>query len=1188
VGAAAAVIALTLILPGVALAEVTYEGAEGQSVSVKVGTWPEGVVGETGLEDSCVVREYEPIHHLKKQTCNTYTLSGKVHWGDSSESAAEFPTEGTCSGNEYECKILAKGGSHVYASANHYSGSVSWTCEDLRIERTGTISISHPPCAGGTIAFAAKIADVKIEVVPNSFNISRAGRTATVTASITDEGHEGAAGYLAEIHWGDKRLGSENGEYEGHTFASITVGSEGLSVTGSYEYEAGHLPKEEIKLIVYDIGGTEAPEASGPFPGGQPIPVTVGANQITQETATLQGEVHQTAGVTECYFKWGTTESYGKEAKCSQAVGAAGPIVSAPIGGLTAGTEYHVRLVVGSAGERFEGKDVSFKTLQALAPGAPTVVTGAAGGVTQSGAVLHAEVNPHGPTVADCHFEWGTDATYGHSAPCNPASPTGGGSVSVNATLSGLSPGTTYHFRVVASNPGSAASDGADESFPTLPSCEVEVTFGYVGAKGCFRPVGGAYMSTPGTNVSLDGLTLAPDQSATTIIVDPRNHTVTSSAAVKVSASEVQLSDGTLSWTEPTTDGIDPVKLGALTPPTGAGVGSLGFAGKLSLAFNHNKGADLAGNVELPFGKITSYLGSALGINGTVELHAALGVGLLHDQITIKKESLELGGVQVKHLKVVYSPTDDLWEGGAEVILPTPNNISISAALALEHGKFHKFEGSVGNLNVPLVDGVYLQRIAVVFGVEPTTFGGGLGLSFGPEVKGTALVGVEGNFLYRAPIGLEPGHFHVDGDVTLVGIKAVTGYFDYFTSGLVRFGVQAQFGFPNTLAKEPKKQPVYIEGSLNGAVYQGKFDVLAKVQVDLNFIEVNLGGEVLVSDKGLAGCAHLSSFGFSWSPGFGYTWATQELDLMWHRCSVSPWQTLELGPIASAVGTGRKITLAGGGAVLGLTGSTGAPQVTLTGPHGQTVSVPTTSTRPLMIRGFMIFQDPKDKITYVAVQHSAGTWHLTPEAGSPAVVSIRRAGILPEPSIRAHVAVRGRLHTLSWRLHPIPGQRVVFWEKGHDSGQVIGATSASTGILHFTPANGSGGRRSIVAQILSYGLPRNDIVVASYIAPPPARPGRPGHLKVVSAAGGAVRVSWRAAPHAQRYIVEVDTGDGAHLVELTKNRATSIVVHDVVPITTATVTVMGELSTGVKGASAKATLTPKPHKKRHKHRSTHK
>jgi hypothetical protein len=230
-----------------------------------------------------------------------------------------------------------------------------------------------------------------------------------------------------------------------------------------------------------------------------------------------------------------------------------------------------------------------------------------------------------------------------------------------------------------------------------------------------------------------------------------------------------------------------------------------------------------------------------------------------------------------------------------------------------------------------------------------------------------------------------------------------------------------------------------------------------------------------------------------------------------------------------------------------------------------------------MVPGFMVLQDPTDRVTYIAVQHSAGTWRVAPEPGSSTITRIRDAALLPSPHVTARLSGHGRHRTLKWRLRPEPGQRVTFWEKGRDSAHTIGTVKRTSGTLHFTIANGSAGRRTIVAQVLSHGRPRADLTVARFRAPGPATPARPRHLKVTSARGGAVRVSWKRSTDAQQYIVEVDTGDGAHLIRFASGRARGITVRNVVPIRHAKIKVTAALLTGLRGRAATARYpAPKP------------
>jgi NHL repeat len=96
----------------------------------------------------------------------------------------------------------------------------------------------------------------------------------------------------------------------------------------------------------------------------------------------------------------------------------------------------------------------------------PDVTTGQASNVTTSAATLNGTVNPDGIQVTDCHFDYGTDSSYGHAAPCAETVGAGTSAVQVHADVTGLQPATVYHFRLAAGN-ANGSNTGADQSFET-------------------------------------------------------------------------------------------------------------------------------------------------------------------------------------------------------------------------------------------------------------------------------------------------------------------------------------------------------------------------------------------------------------------------------------------------------------------------------------------------------------------------------------------------------------------------------------------------------------------------------------------------------------------------------------------------------------------------------------------------
>jgi hypothetical protein len=84
-----------------------------------------------------------------------------------------------------------------------------------------------------------------------------------------------------------------------------------------------------------------------------------------------------------------------------------------------------------------------------------------------TGVTLNGTVNPEGIPVTGCEFEYGTEAgVYPQKQPCSQTLPlTGAAPVPVSATVSGLTPDTTYHYRLATIDPNPSAT--ADQVFTT-------------------------------------------------------------------------------------------------------------------------------------------------------------------------------------------------------------------------------------------------------------------------------------------------------------------------------------------------------------------------------------------------------------------------------------------------------------------------------------------------------------------------------------------------------------------------------------------------------------------------------------------------------------------------------------------------------------------------------------------------
>src|SRR5207248_1054170 len=236
---------------------------------------------------------------------------------------------------------------------------------------------------------------------------------------------------------------SDSATYSGKTFATLGV------TPGTYVWAWGTGANQNFTLEILTTG--------------PPVVSTSPATLIASFSATLNGTVDPHGLATTIYFQYGTTTSYGHTTALQSKTGNTYQNVGANIGGVSASTTYHFRIVaVNSAGTRY-GADRTFTTLSAMGP--PVVITNPATYVASFSATLNGTVDPHG-LATTVHFQYGTTTSYGHTTASQ--SKTGNTYQALAANISGLSASTTYHFRMVATNSAGTVY-GGDRAFTTTP-----------------------------------------------------------------------------------------------------------------------------------------------------------------------------------------------------------------------------------------------------------------------------------------------------------------------------------------------------------------------------------------------------------------------------------------------------------------------------------------------------------------------------------------------------------------------------------------------------------------------------------------------------------------------------------------------------------------------------------------------
>jgi hypothetical protein len=206
-----------------------------------------------------------------------------------------------------------------------------------------------------------------------------------------------------------------------------------------------------------------------------PTAVTDGPSSVTQTGATLAGVVNGEGADTHYFFEFVQDAEYESSSfnpyfkgLLTPSEGVDAGVVSADLSvstrltGLQPNTTYHYRAgatnISCSFGESFVfcpvsgnvayGADQTFTTL----PLVPALIADPAVTVSAAAATLAGEVASQGAD-STYHFEYGTSEALGTSTPAavvGAATPLG----SVGANLEGLQSGTTYYYRLVASNSG--------------------------------------------------------------------------------------------------------------------------------------------------------------------------------------------------------------------------------------------------------------------------------------------------------------------------------------------------------------------------------------------------------------------------------------------------------------------------------------------------------------------------------------------------------------------------------------------------------------------------------------------------------------------------------------------------------------------------------------------------------------
>lgn len=247
----------------------------------------------------------------------------------------------------------------------------------------------------------------------------------------------------------------------GETFAGWSGGS--CASTTSSRCTVSNVAADELMSADFLVAG--APTVTGS------AAISVGSTGVR-----ISAEVTGHGFTTSYSVLYGPSTSYGSVASGGTVSGSGTQSVSVTLSGLTPGTEYHYEVVATSNGGSGNGGDGRFTTAGHKPPPPPVIsdVSATLTGLTSVRINGNISVLPVSGQRLNDYVEYSAHKQYGrtkngpdpysektHVTDYHPSA--------ALQSLTGLSPGTTYDYRVVAIAAQGGTTDGANSTFTTPP-----------------------------------------------------------------------------------------------------------------------------------------------------------------------------------------------------------------------------------------------------------------------------------------------------------------------------------------------------------------------------------------------------------------------------------------------------------------------------------------------------------------------------------------------------------------------------------------------------------------------------------------------------------------------------------------------------------------------------------------------
>ena len=501
---------------------------------------------------------------------------------------------------------------------------------------------------------------------------------------------------------------------------------------------------------------------------------------------------------------------------------------------------------------------------------------------------------------------------------------------------------------------------------------------------------------------------------------------------------------------------------------------------------------------------------AAGGITGTVAFRINQDGSLQTDAVKVEVANAFIGSVGLKNLCLSYTAANQTtttpcspplfgaqpliqceqgdpanrWDGSAVIVLPTASRAELGVFAGFRDGQFGYAGAQVSNLgnSVPIANNIFLDRVGLGLCVNPPPFKikAAAGIRIGPG--NFALI--NGSLEY---INSNPWVLQADGSLDITGTRVGAAHIKYVSTGDIDFGLNADVNVAGGAFR--------ATGSLTGW-YQSsskRFDIFGTGRVCIAKIPgACLGGDVAVSNIGVAGCVRLFGLGratdlaaadggpsgrtaglFSSignffksagekfvshvitpirntavsvytkiknvvqngiTAGAGYRWNGGFQ--VFGSCDLSSYRAQKAAVIAAASGP-KTINLPNApGVTLKFGGRGRPPKFELISPDGKDVIMANRTGR--FVPNAYLYAHQGNATVVTIPDPVPGPWKLKVLKGSAPIVSESEAMLQLPPLVGATVTGAGHQRTLDYVDERKPGESVQFWERTKNDQVLIG------------------------------------------------------------------------------------------------------------------------------------------------------